>query len=94
LQVLCFAGENIAAGNRIEGYDGDGGPATSAKIDISHRDGITINAAGNLSIADDNNHRIRKVTHDGVITTNPTAAIFVYSKSLSGDASAGILTVS
>jgi uncharacterized protein (TIGR03437 family) len=55
------------AGTGTYGYSGDGGPATQAKLyDPSAIAGDT---AGNLYIADTNNHRIRKVSATGVITT-------------------------
>jgi sugar lactone lactonase YvrE len=54
------------AGNGIHGYSGDNGPATSAQL--SWPDGVAVDAAGNLYIADTDNNRIRKVS-GGVITT-------------------------
>lgn len=55
------------AGTGIYGYAGDGGPATSAKLRSPL--GIAVDAAGNLYIADTYNHRVRKVTPNGMITT-------------------------
>ena len=55
------------AGNGTAGANGDGGPATVAQLNTPY--GIAIDIAGNLYIADTNNHRIRKVTPDGMITT-------------------------
>jgi sugar lactone lactonase YvrE len=57
----------FVAGNGIQGYSGDGGPATSAQL--NHPWCATIDAAGNLFIADSGNRRIRKVTSGGVIST-------------------------
>ncbi|MBO9542534.1 IPT/TIG domain-containing protein [bacterium] len=54
------------AGNGITGFDGDGGPATAAKL--NNPQGVAVDAQGNLYIADTDNHCIRKVTN-GVITT-------------------------
>lgn len=55
------------AGNGTSGYSGDGGPATSASLNSAWD--VTVDAAGNLYIADRNNHRIRKVDMSGIITT-------------------------
>jgi uncharacterized protein (TIGR03437 family) len=54
------------AGNGTQGYSGDNGPATSAQF--SYPEGVTVDSAGNLYIADTGNGRIRKVSN-GVITT-------------------------
>ena len=51
----------------IGGYYGDGGPATTAAL--NYPSGITIDAEGNLYIADTGNERIRKVDVNGIITT-------------------------
>ena len=55
------------AGNGIAGFAGDGGPAIAAQI--AHPGGIAVDSAGNLYISDRENHRVRKVTPDGVILT-------------------------
>jgi RHS repeat-associated protein len=55
------------AGNGIMGYGGDGGLAINAKL--SEPNGVAIDGQGNLFIADFSNHRIRKVSPDGIITT-------------------------
>jgi DNA-binding beta-propeller fold protein YncE len=47
------------AGNGTGGFSGDGGPATSAKLNGPQ--GVAADAAGNLLIADTDNHRIRVV---------------------------------
>ena len=47
------------AGNGTEGFSGDGGPATSAEL--AGPNGVAIDAAGNLFIADTDNNRIRRV---------------------------------
>jgi len=48
-------------------YSGDGGPATSAALNWPY--GVAVDDKGNVYIADTGNHRIRKVSPDGIITT-------------------------
>ena len=57
-----------AAGTGTPGYSGDSGPATSAELSYPHD--VTVDAAGNLYIADTNNLVIRRVdASSGTITT-------------------------
>lgn len=58
---------SIYAGNQTAGYTGDGGPAASAEL--NYPQGLALDAAGNLYVADTYNHRIRRIGADGVITT-------------------------
>ena len=55
------------AGTGTPGFAGDGGPATAAQL--SFPQGVALDSAGNLYIADSNNNRIRKVTPGGTIST-------------------------
>lgn len=55
------------AGSLDAGYDGDGGPATAAKL--SSPQGIALDSLGNIYISDTGNNRVRKVGVDGVINT-------------------------
>jgi len=56
------------AGNGTAGYTGDNGPATSAEL--NYPQGVTVDAAGNLYIADYDGNRVRKVAAaTGIITT-------------------------
>lgn len=55
------------AGLGGSGFAGDGGPATAARIAGSGT--IAVDKNGNLFIADPWNHRVRKVTPDGIILT-------------------------
>ncbi|HTR38056.1 MAG TPA: hypothetical protein VMH80_19240 [Bryobacteraceae bacterium] len=62
-------GQNIittVAGSGDMNYSGDGGPAISAGLNPQ---GVAIDSAGNLLIADIVNNRVRQVTPDGKITT-------------------------
>ncbi len=54
------------AGNGTQGSGGDGGQATAASL--YYPTGVTIDAAGNLFIADQSN-RVRKVNTSGIIST-------------------------
>ena len=49
------------------GFSGDGGPALSAQFDYPL--GITVDSVGNLFVADQYNHRIRRIDTSGIITT-------------------------
>jgi sugar lactone lactonase YvrE len=55
------------SGDTYGGFGGDGGPATSARL--SSPSGVALDVFGNLYIADELNHRIRKVDPLGTITT-------------------------
>jgi uncharacterized protein (TIGR03437 family) len=57
---------SLVAGNGIQGYSGDGGPATLAQI--SSPTGVAVDSAGNVYFEDAGNNRIRMVSN-GVITT-------------------------
>src|SRR4051812_11471915 len=57
----------LVAGNSRAGFSGDGGPAVNAQLNAPQ--GLAVDAAGNLYIADSQNNRIRLVTRDGVIQT-------------------------
>ena len=58
---------STVAGSGTVGFSGDEGPATTASV--SAPSGVAVDAAGNLYVADANNHRIRKVSLEGIITT-------------------------
>lgn len=55
------------AGNGGFGYGGDGGLATNAML--KYPAAVTVDAQGNVLIADRQNQRIRKVTPNGIIRT-------------------------
>ena len=68
LAAVAF-GQTITnfAGNGTVGYQGDNGPATAAQIDKVV--GLAADAAGNIYLADQTNHVVRKVDTSGIITT-------------------------
>ncbi len=58
---------STVAGINTAGFAGDNGPATAARMNANW--GMNVDAAGNIYICDQSNHRIRKVNTAGIITT-------------------------
>ena len=59
---------STVAGNGMYGYSGDDGPANSASLKVPYS--VAVDSSGNLFIADQDNHRIRRVDYKtGIITT-------------------------
>jgi len=52
-------GHRDSSGIGIAGFNGDGITATTAQLNFPY--GVAVDAAGNLFIAEKNNHRIRQV---------------------------------
>jgi sugar lactone lactonase YvrE len=66
------------AGTGTESYSGDNGAATSATL--YYPNGLVLDTAGNVYIADTFNTRIRKVTiSTGIITTFAGTGIIIYN---------------
>src|SRR5207249_2100231 len=58
----------VAGGGNAYGFSGDGGPATAAALNAPF--GVASDSAGNLYIADQNDHLVRKVAAgSGIIST-------------------------
>jgi uncharacterized protein (TIGR03437 family) len=57
----------VIAGNGPDGFSGDDGPASLAVFNTPQ--GIAVDAAGNIYVADYGNHRIRKIDTSGNINT-------------------------
>ncbi len=68
---------STVAGNGTGGYSGDGGAATSAQLYTPY--GVAFDSGGNMYIADQNNHLIRKVDTLGNICTVAGNGTFGYS---------------
>jgi uncharacterized protein (TIGR03437 family) len=64
--VASAGAKSVAAGGGNAAH-GDYGQATAARL--KHPSGVAMDSAGNLYIADRDNHRVRRVSADGTITT-------------------------
>jgi ribulose-5-phosphate 4-epimerase/fuculose-1-phosphate aldolase len=74
------------AGNGDGGFTGDGGPATAAELDFPSS--LAMDAAGNLVLADSDNHRIRVVAAaTGTFYGQPMTAGDIYT--VAGDGTSG-----
>lgn len=67
----------VVAGNGIPGFSGDGGPGRDASLEVPYS--LALDRNGNLFIFDGYNHRIRRVTADGIITTVAGSGELTYS---------------
>jgi uncharacterized protein (TIGR03437 family) len=67
LKVVANGSATAIAGNGIERFSGDGGPATSAQLNLTT--GVALDQLGNLYIADGLNGRVREVSTSGIINT-------------------------
>ena len=74
LTVACNSHQSKAqsivsriAGNGSYGFSGDGGQATAASFGVTQ--GVCMDGAGNLYIADVGNQRVRKIDPTGIVTT-------------------------
>jgi uncharacterized protein (TIGR03437 family) len=77
-----------AAGNGEYDYNGDGGPATSAALRFPW--GLTVDAAGKVYVADDENSVIRLLTPVApLVSTTPSAAPRIAAGGVLSDASFG-----
>lgn len=88
----------IAGSNSVPGFSGDNGPALTARL--AYPGGIVVDRNGIIYVADSYNHRIRRITADGIITTlagsgapnstgdggPATLATFAYPRKLALDA--------
>ncbi len=72
------------AGTGMAGYSGDGSSATFAQLNTPT--GVAVDTLGNLYIADQQNHRVRKINSSGIITTIAGTGVPGYN----GDGSSGI----
>ncbi|MGH9667472.1 MAG: SMP-30/gluconolactonase/LRE family protein, partial [Bryobacteraceae bacterium] len=68
VQKITASGvSSVVAGTGTYHYSGDGGAAASARLNSPA--GVAVDASGALYIADEGNHRVRRVSPGGIITT-------------------------
>ena len=69
LRIRKIASGNITtvAGNGLFSYSGDGGPA--AQAELYNPQGVAVDSAGNIYVADTRNAVVRKIAGDGTIST-------------------------
>ena len=88
LRLIPGGVPQLVAGNGSPGYGGDGGPAQSAQL--NQPAACAVDSGGNLFLADTLNHRIRKVTAAGIISTVAGTGDAGFSGDEGPSASAGI----
>jgi len=66
-KVSAAGSISTLAGNGVPGSSGDGGPAAVALLNSPG--GLAVDSAGNLYVADTANHRVRRITPGGTIST-------------------------
>ena len=67
LRINRLGEETVVAGQVRPGFSGDGGPAVQASL--SSPLGLALSPDGTLYVADQGNHRIRRISPTGIITT-------------------------
>src|SRR4029077_13342450 len=81
------------AGTGVQGFAGDGGPATAARL--YYPTGLAVDGHGDLYIADSVNQRVRMVSPAGIITTvagNGSNGCNLCTQGLGGPATSFALT--
>ncbi|MHA7962451.1 NHL domain-containing protein, partial [Streptomyces sp. L500] len=58
---------STVAGTGVAGFGGDNGPGVSAQLNRPY--GIAVDSTGTLYFSDFSNHRVRKITTDGKVST-------------------------
>jgi trimeric autotransporter adhesin len=93
---------STVAGNGVEGYSGDSGPATSAELD--NPSGVVVSLSGNVFIDDEINNRVREIKNYlgvGINEINNTTGLYIFpnpadqtlSVSIGRNFTSGILTI-
>jgi DNA-binding beta-propeller fold protein YncE len=87
--ITTVAGDFAAgkASDGLGGFSGDGGPATSAQL--NEPQGVALDGAGDLFIADTFNNAVREVTPAGIISTVVNSAPAAGGTPAAGSESSG-----
>ncbi|NLG01805.1 MAG: choice-of-anchor A family protein, partial [Lentisphaerae bacterium] len=79
--IYCALGDSIirkvgpdgiistVAGTGVDGFSGDGGPATNATLNFWAGAALAVGPDGAIYIADTSNDRVRRISPDGIIST-------------------------
>jgi uncharacterized protein (TIGR03437 family) len=91
-RIRKVAGEVIAtvAGNGTAGFNGERGPATSAQL--NNPNGLAVDPAGNVYIADTDNWSIRVLTPTGPLCTYSVSPTTLQAPAAGGSLTVGIQT--
>lgn len=73
-KISTICGNGVSG---VGGSSGDGGPATAAQI--YGPNGVHVDKAGNIFVADCNNHRVRKINTAGIISTVAGTGVASYN---------------
>ena len=93
VRMVSAAAGNITtiAGTGVNGYSGDGGPATAAQL--SSIDGMALDAHGNLYVADEFNNVIRKIICPTCIGLSVAPENITHTPRIYPNPAAGWLTI-
>jgi uncharacterized protein (TIGR03437 family) len=74
LRITPAGVSTTIAGTGTAGFSGDGGPATSATLNMP--EGLAVDSSGNVYVADTFNSRVRKITASSGVISTITASLF------------------
>lgn len=77
LRVSPQGAVQVIGGTGVPGFSGDGGPAIAAAFNTPN--GVSVDANGNIYIADTGNNRIRMIRGISTVRTEPRSFVFAYA---------------